>query len=103
MIVIYTLEGCNICNKLKTELSKLSIDYIEVSCTQEVVNCERLERDVDCNLYPMCMIVSKSKQKLMICIAKESNQLNSIKTLAPDTVLTYVYSIDNMLNVIKNS
>jgi glutaredoxin len=101
-IVLYTLQGCTICDKLKKELSHIKIAYKEISCSLETDIRDKLENMTNCNLYPMCMIESYPNKKILMCIAKDINQLNSIKTLNGNNILTYVHSIDNMLTVIKN-
>lgn len=102
-ITIYTLQGCSVCDRLKNELLHSFIKYNEVSCTTDQPTCDKLENIVKCNIYPMCIIESYPNKKIMICFAKDSDQLNQIKNINSSTILTYVHSIDNMLTIIKNA
>jgi arsenate reductase-like glutaredoxin family protein len=102
-ITIYTLQGCSVCDRLKNELNHSFIKYKEVSYATDQLACEKLENATKSNIYPMCIIESFPNRKILICFAKESNQLNQIKNLNSTTILTYVHSIDNMLTIIKNA
>lgn len=102
-ITIYTLQGCSVCDRLKNELTHSYIKYNEVSCTTEQSTCDKLENVAKCNIYPMCIIESYPNKRILICFAKEADQLNQIKNLNSTTIITYVHSIDNMLTIIKNA
>lgn len=102
-ITIYTLEGCSFCEKLQKELEGLRISFTNINCTKDTNICDKLESTTNCNLYPACIIQSFPSKKIIVSLAKESNQLNQIKTINSETIITYVHSIDNMLTIIKNS
>jgi glutaredoxin len=101
-LTIYTLEGCSFCERLRNELTHNYIQFNEVNCSGESSECTKLENITNCVLFPMMILESYPDKKIILCLANESSQLNSIKNINSKIILTHVHSIDNMVNVAKN-
>lgn len=97
MIKIYVLEGCDKCKKLKSTLDKLKLEYECTTCEENPRDCDRIEEITGVDMYP----IVHSKGSLLY-IAENYNDVGKKKTLNENLTSLGFYSIDNIIEFIKN-
>lgn len=98
---IYTLKGCDKCDNLKKNLRDAKIMFINVDCSGNNFNCDKLESNTGCDMYPMVAIKTSENRNIIICLAKESSQLQNPQILPDSSFAIFTHSINTMLDIIK--
>ena len=99
-ITIYSLEGCPSCESLKSKLNEKFIQFTNIECNKHESACDSIEEITNCETYPIIKVEHQFGQELLICIAKDSNQLASDVNYSNGKIF-YIHSIDNMLDAIN--
>jgi glutaredoxin len=97
---IFTLKSCPHCAALKNNLKNENIDFMDSTCEDDPVSCDKIEEVTGSDLYPMAILETKSKTYAIY----QTNNHNELGEKPKDTNGIYkiaCYSIDNMLFVIK--
>lgn len=99
-ITIYSLDGCSSCESLRSKLKESFIAFTDIKCNGDVSICDKIESITNCETYPIIKIEKDYSESLILCIAKDQNQLGSTQR-HKNNVIFYVHSINNMLDAIK--
>ena len=94
---IYILDGCDKCKKLKTTLDSLKIEYEAIPCEQYPNMCDNLEDITGTDSYPMINLEGK-----IFYIAENYKDIGKIKVVSDKISTMGMYSIDNIIDTIKN-
>ena len=97
MIKIYVLEGCDKCKKLKSNLDSLKLEYEEISCEQYPNMCDNIEEVTGVDSYPMVNLDGK-----ILYIAEKYSNIGKVKSITGNISTMGMYSIDNIIDAIKN-
>ena len=97
MIKIYVLEGCDKCKKLKANLDSLKLEYEEIPCEQYPNTCDNIEDVTGVDSYPMVNLDGK-----ILYIAEKYSNIGKVKSITENISTMGMYSIDNIIDVIKN-
>ena len=97
MIKIYVLEGCDKCKKLKANLDSLKLEYEEIPCEQYPNMCDNIEDVTGVDSYPMVDLDSK-----ILYIAEKYSNIGKVKSITGNISTMGMYSIDNIIDAIKN-
>ena len=97
MIKIYVLEGCNKCKKLKATLDSLKIKYEEIPCEQYPNMCDNIEDITGVDSYPMVDLDGN-----ILYIAEKYSNIGKIEKVTENISAMGMYSIDNIIDAIKN-
>jgi len=90
MVVIYTLEGCEYCKKLKKLLGRELVSYKEVDADVNYEQAEKLEKYLGIESYPIIHIKKINKDIFIIGAEEDSYR---------DNVLHYT-TIDQAVHLI---
>jgi len=99
-IILYSLDGCALCESLRNKLKERSLTFTDIKCNGDISICDTLESITACEMYPMIKIETTALENLIMCIAKDHNQLGKNFKYKNNTIY-YVHSINNMLDAIK--
>ena len=97
MIKIYVLEGCDKCKKLKSTLDRLKIEYEEIPCEQYPNMCDNIEDVTGVDSYPIANLNGN-----ILYIAENYSDINKIRIISENLSTMGMYSIDNIIDAIKN-
>jgi glutaredoxin len=97
MIKIYVLEGCDKCKKLKTTLDSLKIKYDAIPCEEYPNMCDNVEDITGVDSYPIVDLDGK-----ILYIAEKYSNIGKIETITENISAMGMYSIDNIIDTIKN-
>jgi glutaredoxin len=97
MIKIYILEGCDKCKKLKATLDSLKIKYDAIPCEEYPNMCDNIEDITGVDSYPMVDLDGK-----ILYIAEKYSDIGKIETITENISAMGMYSIDNIIDAIKN-
>ena len=97
MIKIYLLEGCDKCKKIKATLDYLKLEYEEISCEQYPNMCDNIEDITGVDSYPMVDLDGK-----ILYIAEKYSNIGKVKSITENISTMGMYSIDNIIDAIKN-
>jgi glutaredoxin len=97
MIKIYVLEGCDKCKKLKITLDGLKIKYDAIPCEEYPNMCDNIEDITGVDSYPMVDLDGK-----ILYIAEKYSNIGKIETITENISAMGMYSIDNIIDAIKN-
>ena len=97
MIKIYVLEGCDKCKKLKANLDSLKLEYEEIPCEQYSNMCDNIEDVTGVDSYPMVDLDGK-----ILYIAEKYSNIGKVKSITENISTMGMYSIDNIIDAIKN-
>jgi glutaredoxin len=97
MIKIYVLEDCDKCKKLKATLDSLKIKYEAIPCEKYPNMCDNIEDITGVDSYPMVDLDGK-----ILYIAEKYYDIGKIKTISENLSTIGMYSIDNIIDAIKN-
>ena len=97
MIKIYVLEGCDKCKKLKANLDSLKLEYKEIPCEQYPNMCDNIEDVTGVDSYPMVDLDGK-----ILYIAEKYSNIGKVKSITENISTMGMYSIDNIIDAIKN-
>jgi hypothetical protein len=100
-IIIHTLKDCIVCQSFKEKLIANNIQFEELCCDGDSYICDKFETISKCELYPITRIQFPNNEAVLLCVSKEHSQINTTITLN-NIVVFYVYSINNMIDLIKN-
>jgi glutaredoxin-related protein len=98
-ITVFTLIGCGACAEFTSQLRVNNIFYNEVSCSSKNRICNDSESLTVNNRYPKCKIVTQDAI-IYVCCTLENEKVGTLQKIKDNIIVSYVYSIDNMLNVI---
>ena len=99
-IIIYSVDGCAVCESLRNKLKELSLTFTDIKCNGNISICDTIESMTGCEMYPMIKIETAALENLVMCIAKDHNQLGK-NFKYQNSIVYYVHSINNMLDAIK--
>jgi glutaredoxin len=94
---VYILKGCDKCKKLKTALDNLKIKYEAIPCEEYPNMCDNIENITGVDSYPMVNLDGK-----IYYIAEKHSDIGKIKVISENLSTKGVYSIDNIIDAIKN-
>lgn len=94
---IYILDGCDKCKKLKTTLDSLKIEYEAIPCEEYPNMCDNIEDVTGTDSYPMVNLNGK-----LFYIAENYKDIGKIKVISESISTMGMYSIDNIIDTIKN-
>ena len=94
---IYILEGCDKCKKLNTTLDSLKIGYEEIPCEQYPNMCDNIEDVTGVDSYPIANLNGN-----ILYIADNYSDINKIRIISESLSTMGMYSIDNIIDAIKN-
>ena len=94
---IYILEGCDKCKKLKTTLDSLKIEYEAIPCEEYPNMCDNIEDVTGVDSYPMVNLKGR-----LFYIAENYKDIGKIKVISESISTMGMYSIDNIIDTIKN-
>ena len=97
MIKLYVLEGCDKCKKLKSTLDRLKIEYEEIPCEQYPNMCDNIEDVTGVDSYPIANLNGN-----ILYIAENYSDINKIRIISENLSTMGMYSIDNIIDAIKN-
>ena len=97
MIKIYVLEGCDKCKKLKANLDSLKLEYEEIPCEKYPNMCDNIEDVTGVDSYPMVDLDGK-----ILYIAEKYSNIGKVKSITENISTMGMYSIDNIIDAIKN-
>ena len=97
MIKIYLLEGCDKCKKIKATLDYLKLEYEEIHCEQYPNMCDNIEDITGVDSYPMVDLDGK-----ILYIAEKYSNIGKVKSITENISTMGMYSIDNIIDAIKN-
>jgi glutaredoxin len=97
MIKLYVLEGCDKCKKLKSTLDRLKIEYEEIPCEQYPNMCDNIEEVTGVDSYPIANLNGN-----ILYIAENYSDINKIRIISENLSTMGMYSIDNIIDAIKN-
>ena len=97
MIKIYVLEGCDKCKKLKSTLDRLKIEYEDIPCEQYPNMCDNIEEVTGVDSYPIANLNGN-----ILYIAENYSDINKIRIISENISTMGMYSIDNIIDAIKN-
>ena len=97
MIKIYVLEGCDKCKKLKSNLDSLKLEYEEIPCEQYPNFCDNIEDVTGVDSYPMVDLDGK-----ILYIAEKYSNIGKVRSITENISTMGMYSIDNIIDAIKN-
>ena len=99
-ITLYSLSGCTTCESLKSQLRKLSLTFTDIECNGDVPICDKVETITNCEIYPIIDISRNDHENILLCIAKDIDQLKNNHKYNNYTII-YVHSIVIMLDIVK--
>ena len=91
------MEGCDKCKKLKANLDSLKLEYEEISCEQYPNMCDNIEDVTGVDSYPMVDLDGK-----ILYIAEKYSNIGKVKSITGNISTMGMYSIDNIIDAIKN-
>ena len=94
---VYVLEGCDKCKKLKTTLDLLKIEYEAIPCEDYPNMCDNIEEVTGVDSYPIVNLDDK-----LYYIAENYSDIGKIKIISGNLSTKGMYSIDNIIDAIKN-
>ena len=97
MIKLYVLEGCDKCKKLKSTLDRLKIEYEDIPCEQYPNMCDNIEEVTGVDSYPIANLNGN-----ILYIAENYSDINKIRIISENLSTMGMYSIDNIIDAIKN-
>jgi len=100
-IKILTLYGCPYCEKLIQKLNIEKISFENISCAKNEDACDKAEKIANCELYPMIVLKTIHDKIVYICLSNEYNKIGSYEIINRDSIIYYLHSIDNMIELIK--
>jgi hypothetical protein len=101
-IRLVALEGCSKCRKIKTLLDQSNINYDCVYCENNSNLCDYLEDTINTTSYPIINFMDNDEITTILYIGESYEELNKEKELNGGIVGIPMYSIDNMVQYIKN-
>ena len=96
-IKILTLQGCEVCAKLKSKLTTCGLQYDETVCGRHNQFCDEIEHITKCETYPIVIL----NHSLILCLTDDYSMIGQYKKISNNTQVAYTHSIDNMLEFIK--
>jgi glutaredoxin len=94
---VYILKGCDKCKKLKATLDSSKIDYDSIPCEEYPNMCDNIESITGVDSYPIVNLYGK-----ILYIAEKHSDIGKIKVLSENLSTKGMYSIDNIIDAIKN-
>ena len=94
---VYVLEGCDKCKKLKTTLDRLKIEYEAIPCEDYPNMCDNIEDITGVDSYPIVNLDDK-----LYYIAENYSDIGKVKIISGNLSTKGMYSIDNIIDAIKN-
>jgi glutaredoxin len=96
-VQVYFLEGCDKCKKLKATLDTLKIEYEAITCEDYPNMCDNIEDITGTDSYPMVKMEGH-----ILYIATNYKDVGKIKVISDKVSTLGMYSIDNIIDTIKN-
>jgi glutaredoxin len=100
-LTILTLDGCSFCNKFKDLLRNENINFLENTCSKNSRLCDSVESYTGCTTYPMAIIETNRNAVYTICISSNYEKINKTVDAREKGSITYLHSINTMLDFIK--
>lgn len=95
-IVLYTLDGCNRCDRVMKEFKTLGLRYEKRVCENDSEECDGLEDFTGCDTYPIVIVVTSTKNSVYIAM-QSSKEGNKKKVLNMSSTLETYSSLEEMI------
>jgi len=111
-IKIYSLEGCNNCKAVTSEINKLiagtEINLVKKFCGSNDSACDALEDGLGTSIYPIVYMSNMDyfKDKFnvtagIVYICNNYNEVNAANSFSADTVSVGVLNISSMIEFLN--
>lgn len=101
-ILVYALDGCNMCEKLLGVLNDSGAPYEKRICEEESTECDDLEDYINCSRYPIVVETDLiSARKTYHCVNERVGR--KTKKLSENHTLQIYFSLESLISILLSN